>query len=485
MLALILTLLPILISAIILYIKLKPKTPGSLLDLIANRHRVLDWLTELLKASPARTITSPMGIVTADAKVIEHFLKTRFDNYPKGEKFLSALQDFIGSGIFNSDGDRWKSQRKTASLEFKTKTIRSFIMSNVRIDVVDRLLPLLSSASANGRTFDLQEVLFRLAFDNVCKVVFSWDPARLGEDCIEGKEFNEAFEEAAALTILRFQQAHPLIWKLKRFLGLGSEAKLREKIDYIQQFAMRVVSARRKSGALGDDLLSRFMAEDVTHSDEYLRDILLSFVLAGRDTTSATLAWFFWLVSKRPDVKEKIEDEICEVRANCSTRSNFFTLDEVRDMEYLHAALSETLRLYPAVPLEGRTCAEDDVLPNGMKVRKGEWIMYNSYAMGRMEEIWGKDWAEFKPERWMSESGGFRQKSPFEYPVFNAGPRTCLGKDMAYIQMKVVAASVMERFEVEVVDEEEVKTPELSIIMKMKGGLRVRVREKKMVVAVV
>ncbi|ONK56924.1 uncharacterized protein A4U43_C10F14750 [Asparagus officinalis] len=198
-----------------------------------------------------------------------------------------------------------------------------------------------------------------------------------------------------------------------------------------------------------------------------------------RDTTSATLAWFFWLIAKRPDIKKKIEAEIAKVK-----KGKWLSLDEVREMGYMHAVLSETLRLYPAIPLEGRTCAEDDTLPNGMKVRKGEWLMYNSYAMGRMEEIWGSDWKEFRPERWMNGTNGeFQQKSPFEYPVFNAGPRTCLGKEMAYIQMKVVAAGMLERFEINLMDEEEEKLPEMSIIMKMKGGLNVIVREKKYVAA--
>lgn len=461
---------------------LKPASGSGLLDLMKNHHRIVDWLTDLLKSSPTHTVATPIGIVTADPKIVEHVFKTRFDNYPKGEHFLYALHDFLGSGIFNSDGEVWKSQRKTASLEFKTKTIRSFIMSNLRVDVADRLLPLLSSASAKNKQFDLQEVLFRFAFDNVCKVVFSWDPARLGEDCVEGKEFNEAFEEACTLTMLRFRHAHPILWRLKRLLRLGSEGKLRRRIDYVQKFAMRVVKSRRVQSPathIGDDLLSRFMAADEnSYSDEYLRDVVLSFVLAGRDTTSATLTWFFWLVAKRPDVKERIEAEIANVRARCSTKSNFFTLDEVRDMDYLHAALSETLRLYPAVPLEGRTCSSDDVLPNGVGAKKGQWVMYNSYAMGRMAEIWGEDWARFRPERWLG-GGEFQQRSPFEYPVFNAGPRTCLGKEMAYIQMKVVAASVMERFELDLVEEEEEKLPELTIIMKMKGGLQVRVTEKK------
>nr|CAN64490.1 hypothetical protein VITISV_026359 [Vitis vinifera] len=104
-------------------------------------------------------------------------------------------------------------------------------------------------------------------------------------------------------------------------------------------------------------------------------------------------------------------------------------------------------------------------------------MTYIPYSMGRIESIWGKDCLQFKPERWL-ENGVYRQENPFRYPIFHAGPRMCLGKDMAYIQMKSIAASVMEQFEVKV--EEKDKFPEhyLSLTLRMTGGLEVRVKER-------
>ncbi|KAG1341891.1 Cytochrome P450 94C1 [Cocos nucifera] len=475
---------------------------GSFSELIRNSHRILEWTTELLATSPTGTVTTFMGVVTSNPSNVEHVLKNRFDNYPKGDRSTTILADFLGRGIFNSDGDHWKLQRKTASLEFNTKTIRTFILDNVHREVAGRLLPILSATAAAGEVLDLQDLLERLAFDNVCKVAFNEDPARLAGDTDEGREFAHAFEEATNLCIQRYRHPFLFSWKLQRFLGIGSEKLLKEKIATVHRFAMRVVRARKRAGAfggLGDDLLSRFIAE-ADYSDEFLRDIIISFVLAGRDTTSATLTWFFWLISTRPDVKNRIMDEIRSVRSKKPNPAEpMFALEEVREMDYLHAALSETLRLYPPVPLQTRECAADDVLPDGTRVSKGRVtrecaaddvlpdgtrvskgrvVMYSSYAMGRTERIWGKDCQEFKPERWM-ENGVFQPKSPFRFPVFHGGPRMCLGKDMAYIQMKAVAASVIERFEVEVVDKEKQREPDFTMILRVKGGLPVSVREKR------
>lgn len=123
-------------------------------------------------------------------------------------------------------------------------------------------------------------------------------------------------------------------------------------------------------------------------------------------------------------------------------------------------------------------------MPDGTRVKKGMAVTYHPYAMGRMKEIWGADWAEFKPERWLEReatSGKWRfiGKDPYMYPVFQAGPRVCLGKDMAFLQMKRVMAVVLSRFKVvpSMVDSGE---PEFLIHLtaKMIGGFPVRIQER-------
>ncbi|URD88611.1 cytochrome P450 [Musa troglodytarum] len=135
------------------------------------------------------------------------------------------------------------------------------------------------------------------------------------------------------------------------------------------------------------------------------------------------------------------------------------------------------MRLYPPVPMDTQSCLEDDTMPDGTFVGKGWFVTYSAYAMGRLEDIWGRDCNEYKPERWL-ENGVFNPESPFRFPVFHAGPRMCLGKEMAYVQMKSIVACVVERFEIDVVGKE--KTPEhvLSLTLRMKGGLPIKVKEK-------
>ncbi|OIW09473.1 hypothetical protein TanjilG_06345 [Lupinus angustifolius] len=152
-----------------------------------------------------------------------------------------------------------------------------------------------------------------------------------------------------------------------------------------------------------------------------------------------------------------------------------FSYEELKEMHYLHAAISETMRLYPPVPLDTRVCLNDDVLLDGTVIKKNWFMTYHTYAMGRMENLWGKDCTNFKPERWL-ENGVYGKESPFLFPVFHAGPRTCLGKDMAYIQMKSIVVCVRERFEIDAVDRDTCPEHLLSLTLRMKGGLPVRIR---------
>ncbi|KAJ1686928.1 hypothetical protein LUZ63_018318 [Rhynchospora breviuscula] len=468
---------------------------GYLPQYLANRHRTVDWIAELLSKAPNNTMVFHRlrlrGVITANPANVEHILRTRFDNYPKGEMFSTTLHDFLGTGIFNADGETWRVQRKTASYEFNTRSLRSFVVRCVHQEIQTRLLPLLARASAMGRVVDLQDVLERFAFDNVCKVSFDLDPGCLDPGLEEGAArddessfsttFAEAFRNATFLSAQRFRYAIPRSWKIKKLFDIGSERSLRESISTVHEFADQIIHSRKKDKQTIEkqDLLSRFVASSDNYSEKFLRDIVISFLLAGRETTSSALSWFFWILSSRPDVEAKILDEIRSIRAkNIGSETNGYDFEALKEMNYLHAAISESMRLYPPVPVNAARAMKDDVLPDGTQVKAGWFISYNSFAMGRMEANWGKDCMEYRPERWIDSDGTFRQESPFKFTAFHAGPRVCLGKEMAYIQMKSIVASILERFVLEV--EAKGRCPEkvVALTLRMKDGLSVHVRDR-------
>ncbi|XP_038721641.1 cytochrome P450 94A1-like [Tripterygium wilfordii] len=459
---------------------------GAMPDFLKNRSRFLDWTTEVLAISPNTTavLYRPSrihGVLTANPDVVEYILKTNFENYPKGEKrFIIFLKDFLGHGIFNSDGDLWKFQRKTAVHEFNTRSLRNFSVENARIEIFTRLIPMIAKAGETGQVLDLQDMLERFAFDSICKLAFNVDPGCLGGDGTAGSEFMHAFEDAAQISSGRFMYPFPILWKFKRFINWGSERSLRNSIKIVHDFADEIIRSRleqRNEERKDEDLLSRFIVDN-ENSPEFLRDVVISFILAGRDTTSSALTWFFWLLASNKDVEENILNELETIRKRYGKNiGDTYNYDAIRDMHYLHAAISESMRLYPPVPLDTKSCLKDDILLDGTFIRKDWFVTYHTYAMGRMESVWGKDCRDYRPERWL-ENEMYRQESSFRFPVFHAGPRICLGKDLAYVQMKAIASSIIERFELDVQDKDKCREPLLSLTLRMKGGLQFKAKER-------
>ncbi|GJX70914.1 cytochrome P450 704C1-like protein isoform X2, partial [Tanacetum coccineum] len=228
-----------------------------------------------------------------------------------------------------------------------------------------------------------------------------------------------------------------------------------------------------------DDILSRFLIESEKDpenlNDKYLRDISLSFIIAGKDTSASTLTWFFYMLCKHNLIQEKVALEVKQAIGTQYT----YSIDEfshkltemaLDKMHYLHAALTETLRLYPAVPLDGKYSEKDDILPDGCKIKKGDGISYMPYPMGRMTYIWGEDAEEFRPERWLRD-GVFQPESPFKFTAFHGGPRICLGKEFAYRQMKIMAAFLVFFFKFRLVDESKEATYRTMFTLHMDKGL--------------
>lgn len=217
-----------------------------------------DWYTHLLSNSPTATIHLHVlsNILTANPDNVQHILKSNFNNYPKGKPFSSILGDLLGQGIFNVDGHSWLFQRKMASLELGTLSVRSHAFQILSTQINTRLLPLLSHSSS----LDLQDVFRRFSFDNICRFSFGLDPGCL-KLSLPISDFALAFDSASTLSAQRALSPSSFIWKIKRLFRFGSERKLRVAIHMVHHLAMEVIRQRRLIGfSHRNDLLSRFMA---------------------------------------------------------------------------------------------------------------------------------------------------------------------------------------------------------------------------------
>ncbi|KAK0595804.1 hypothetical protein LWI29_010166 [Acer saccharum] len=396
------------------------------------------------------------------------------------------LIDLLGEGIFNVDGEKWHHQRKLTSYEFSNKTLRDFSNVVSKTNAIKLAQILADQAAASNRSIDIQDLFEKATLDSTFKVIVGVELDVMCGTFEEGIRFSDSLDAARSLIAHR---PVDVFWKIKRFLNIGSEALLRKFIKEVDEFVYKTLKSKieeqvQNSSSHGDhgiqmkkseDVLSRFLEAKQTNT-KYLRDMIINLVMAGKDTTSAALSFFFYMMCKHPDIQEKIAKEVIEatqVNQNSSfdelaANVNENTLDK---MQYLHAALTETLRLYPPVPADGKVCFSDDTMPDGFKVDKGDLVIYLPYAMGRMEFLWGNDAQEFRPERWLGESGRFHPESPFKFTTFQAGPRICLGKEFAYRQMKIFCMILLASYVFKLSDENEEVKYDSSLTLTFDGGL--------------
>ncbi|KAJ7514485.1 hypothetical protein O6H91_23G046000 [Diphasiastrum complanatum] len=290
------------------------------------------------------------------------------------------MEVFLGDGIFNSDGEIWKRQRKTASFEFSSKKLRDFSTVVFRGHAL-QLGQIVSHSADTREPIEMQDLFSRLTLDSICKVGFGVELGVLAPS-LPDNPFAIAFDNVNVIVTMRFSDP---FWKLKRLLNVGDEASLKKSAKVIDEFIYRVIHSRRSeiqdsrafqnSDQLKPDLLSRFieLGENPANqmNEKTLRDIVLNFIIAGRDTTAATLSWFIYMMALHPDIAERVFEELKQFEQSLELGSlkNSIVADQqsfneslekfaellnhetLASLTYLHATLTETLRLYPAVPL--------------------------------------------------------------------------------------------------------------------------------------
>ncbi|RLN73479.1 hypothetical protein BBO99_00009391, partial [Phytophthora kernoviae] len=474
--------------------------PSSTLPLIGNtldairflpiRH---DWITSLcLEAKGEPVLLRSLGTqdltLLSTPQAFEDVFKKQFDNFPKGPKKGEYLRELLGEGIFAVDGDKWYRQRKIASNLFTMRALRDSMTSTIRRHLIV-LEKIFHRASETNNTVDLFRLFNRFTMEAFTEIGFG-----VHMNCLESDKehpFQTAFDRSQQCLLLRFIRPS-WFWKIQRWLGMGMEGQLQRDMDVINTTILNIVTKTLQHYATGAaksndkadrDIVSLFLdalssssgADESYFDPTYLRDIVVNFIIAGRDTTAQALSWFFYCLNQNPQVEEKIRQEISSKLPNLRQGECSPSMDDVSELVYVEAALKETLRLYPSVPSVSKEAVHDTVLSDGTFIAAGTLAALPMYALGRMPHVWGPDATEFKPERWIDPSTRkIISVSAYQFIAFNAGPRLCLGKNLAMLEMKLIVASLLSKYHVKLESPKDV-TYSISLTLPMKGQLNAKI----------
>ena len=303
--------------------------------------------------------------------------------------------------------------------------------------------------------------------------------------------FSKSFDFASGKIGERFQNP---FWKLSELL-FGSS--LRNAVFEVKQFGTLIVAAavsRRATSAAAataketaDPLKNNLINALLDHIDDHtvVADAAMNYLSAGRDTTAQSMTWTFYLLMRHPESCQTIIDESKKILEG-GNRGLSLNFEDVQASVLPHTAaiFNEALRLYPPVPVEMKECTASSIFPDGTWVPKGAVVLWVTWALGRSHKIWGNNADEFRPERWLEVDGSgkatnVKNVSAYEWPVFNGGPRSCLGKRMAELLAVYVIADLTWRYEFEEISEKHLsngqslgeRQSQNSLTLPMEGGL--------------
>ncbi|KAI9253973.1 cytochrome P450 [Phascolomyces articulosus] len=460
---------------------------GALFDQVANKDRILDWFKENIDELDTMTMFAsalgvPPMIMTIDPRNVNHVLKDNFPNYVKGDNLITAGKELFGHGIFVANGEQWRYQRKAASLIFNAANFRDNF-SQVFVKEVNTMSEhVLDKKAASGETIDFQDIIYKFTLESFVNIGFGKNLDILTSE--ENVPFAVSFDYCQHVAFERVINPFTDVRDKVKSIFRPGELSHKDHIKIIDDFAFLLVKERReqlKQGHEYSDLLSRFMnarnEKGQPLNDSELRDTVLNFIIAGRDTTAQTLSWGLYYLLTHPRVEAKLVEEVKQYITDEVENDPTQFYETIKKMVYAHAVFYETLRLEPVVPSNAKMAIQDDVLPDGTHVRKGDLILWHPYSMGRAEKIWGPDAKEFKPERWVQE-GKLVRESAAKWPAFHHGPRVCLGQNLATLEGLMALTLLLKRYKFTLAPNQDIDYT-VSLTHPMKNGMQVYVEKRQ------
>ncbi|CAH0490607.1 unnamed protein product [Peronospora farinosa] len=465
---------------------------GHAVYMAYHANRFLDWVTDIFLSRNGAPFTLSLPfqrdlIFTANPQHYEHVMKTQYDNFVKGDHIYELLVDLLGDSILIVEGDEWKFHRRVFVNLFSSRALREhmapIIQKHVRV-----LQHVLTNAAKTNETIDMFACSGRFTLDAFGEVAFGFNMSTL--TLKHEHPFEKAFVSAQHIVAARLLEP-TWYWKLKRWLNVGSERHLRKALSTVDHFVMNVISKTMEkcntphddnSKIRNRDIISLILANETVDGKPVdpivIRNIVLMALIAGRDTAADGLAWLFHLLTLNPRVEQKLRAELMNKLPKLGTDLDYVPdIHEVQGLAYLEATICEALRLFSPVGLAQKLCIRDTVFPDGTFVPKGSNIALTYYAMARMPRVWGADAASFVPERFIDpRTGDMLKVSSGKFSAFNTGPRVCVGRNLAMMEMKMVVACVVSRFHLDEIPGQNV-TCSIGLTIGMKNPLMMRVQK--------
>jgi cytochrome P450 len=403
-----------------------PRPPGpswSAVDAYRRRRRdILGMLTDVAGAHPRlahlRLLNTSTYLVN-DPELVREVFVVRARSIRKGPG-LQRAKPFVGTGLLTNEGETHRKHRRLLQPAFHKVHIDAY--GHQMVAAAQRL------AWADGVEIDIAEQMCRLSLTVATETLFGTGltDRELADTRVALNQIISTFRRRSAPAMVARAPGpvrHVFGGVQRRFDALLS----------------RLIECRQRQP--GTDLLSMLVHSGL--SDLEIRHEAKTFVTAGHETIANALTWTWWLLYRHPAVTQR-------VRAEVDALGGPVTAADYARLPYTRAAVAESMRLYPPVHLIGRRALEPFTL-DGWTVPAGDRLLASPWMSHRDARWWGPDVALFRPQRWLDAAGGFADGNPgqprFAYFPFGAGPRMCIGEGFAWMEMVLVVATLIRRWQ--------------------------------------
>jgi cytochrome P450 len=384
-------------------------------------------------------------LVIAGHKEVSAVLRDRPDGFRRPSITERVAREMGGSiGLFQAEGSEWRNQRRMVMAGFAPGPIKAYLPNLKKVAV--RLHLRWRAASLNGQSIDLANDLKRYTVDIIAGLAFGTDVNTLesGEDVIQ-QHLDKVLPAVARRSLALIPY-----W---RYFKLPQDRQLDRSISYLREAIQHLISNAR--GTLAQDpelrekpqnlLQAMLVAADIPDSgvdDNAVAGNVSTMLLAGEDTTANTIAWVLYLLHQN---QTSLARAIADVHS-VGTSYEYLELQQIDAMLYIDACIQEAMRLKPVgpfMPLE----ATKEVIVADVRVPKGA-IVWCLFRHDTVAQEFFPDPTAFKPERWLQADSEKTIDKKISMP-FGSGPRTCPGRYLALMEIKIALAMVLSQFTIE------------------------------------
>ena len=397
--------------------------------------------------------------LVADPDLAREVLVTQVANFPKDDRDVELLDRMIGHGLVTANGEEHKRLRRLSQPAFHSKRIEGY--AGTMVDYTSAMLD-----DWRGREqLDISEAMRELTMYIVCRTLFGADRVAMRETA---ERVGAAIHTMQEITNKEFQSA--FVWPV--WIPTAMNRRRREAQDVLFETIERIVAERQSAGDQGDLLSMLLLSEDESGdrmSEREVRNQLVTFFVAGHETTSNALTWTWYLLSQHPDVETRLHEEVDTVLGGRPP-----ALDDLPRLPYTLQVIKEAMRLYPpAWTINIRRVAADTMLGD-FPLRRGELLWLSPYVLHRRPQYF-PDPERFDPDRFTPE----REKAlpKYGYLPFGGGPRVCIGNHFALMEAHLIVATVARCFRLRLAADQTIElNPQVTL--SNVGGMRMVVQER-------